>query len=227
MSDPWTFGWNQVLTIAGLLITLGIALAGFRSFERWRREKIEEKRIDAAVDALVLIREMKWVFENIRSPASYDYEWQDMPMQPGEEENKRRSRGSFYAVLKRIEAHREFFDRAWKLQIRCGALFGQKADDALLLLQRARRQVEVSAGMLMRDPWPEYRTEDNKTTWEKFRTDVWGGDYGAEFDLQDTVGTKLEECRGTIEGICRPFLDRQYGKEKKPGFKAALSWLGL
>ena len=46
--------------------------------------------------------------------------------------------------------------------------------NALLLVQKARREVEVSAGMLMRDPSPQVRTEDNTRTWEKFRTDVWG-----------------------------------------------------
>jgi hypothetical protein len=119
MTSPWSFGWTQLLTIIGFVITILIAIGGFRSFERWRKEKIEEKRIDTAVDALVLVREMKWVFENIRSPMSFDYEWKDMAEIPGENEDRRRTRGSFYAVLKRVEGHRDFFDRAWKLQIRC------------------------------------------------------------------------------------------------------------
>jgi len=74
MINPWTFGWTQLLTIVGFVITILIAIGGFRSFERWRKEKIEEKRIDTAVDALVLLREMKWVFDNIRSPMSFEYE---------------------------------------------------------------------------------------------------------------------------------------------------------
>lgn len=78
MNDPWAFGWTQLLTIVGFAITISIALGGFQSFSRWQRQKFEEKRIDTAVDALVLIREMKWVFENIRSPMSFDYEWQEM-----------------------------------------------------------------------------------------------------------------------------------------------------
>ena len=225
MSNPWEFGWTQVLTIIGFVITIIIAVGGFQSFGRWQKQKFEEKRIDTAVDALVLIREMKWVFENIRSPMSFDYEWKDMPEIQGEEENKRRNRGSFYAVLKRIEGHREFFDRAWKLQVRCGALFGQKAEEALLLVQKARREVEVSAGMLARDPWPQVKTEDNKRTWEKFRTDVWAG-YGGVNDVRDTVSEKLEECNQTIEAICRPSLDRQYGKENRVGLDKVMSWFG-
>jgi hypothetical protein len=58
MNDPWAFGWTQLLTIVGFAITISIALGGFQSFARWQRQKFEEKRIDTAVDALVLIREM-------------------------------------------------------------------------------------------------------------------------------------------------------------------------
>ncbi|MGD1083015.1 MAG: hypothetical protein ABR881_32275 [Candidatus Sulfotelmatobacter sp.] len=226
MTNPWAFGWTQLLTIIGFVITVLIAVGGFRSFERWRREKIEEKRIDAAVDALVLIREAKWVFENMRSLATFEYEWKDMPVTGGDDEGMRRSKGSFYAILKRIEGHRQFFERAWKLQIRCGALFGQRAEDALLLLQKARREVEISAGMLTRDPMPTVRTEENVRTWEKFKTDVWQG-YSDISKVRDSVAEKLEECNESIEAICRPVLDRQFGKKKRTWLGSVLEWLGL
>jgi hypothetical protein len=51
-----------------LALTLGIAFFGFRSFERWKREKIEEKKIDVAVEALAIAYESKYVFDHIRSP---------------------------------------------------------------------------------------------------------------------------------------------------------------
>jgi hypothetical protein len=54
MEKPWTFGWTQLLTIIGFCITIGIAIGGFRTFGRWKREKIEEKRIDVAIEALAL-----------------------------------------------------------------------------------------------------------------------------------------------------------------------------
>jgi hypothetical protein len=226
MSDPWAFGWSQVFTIIGFAITIVIAVGGFRSFGRWQREQIEEKRIDTAVDALVLIREAKWVFDNIRSPMSFDYEWKDMPKTEGEDDALRRTKGSYFAILKRVQFHREFFDRAYKLQIRCGALFGQSADDALLLLQKARREVEVSAQMLVRDPVPQVGNESNRRTWDKFRTDVWAG-YGEVHTTRDTVSEKLEECSALVETICRPVLDRHFGRIKRTGFRRVLDWFGV
>ena len=49
--DPWVFGTNQLLTAIGFLITAAIAIATFRTFGRWLREKIEERRIEAAIDS--------------------------------------------------------------------------------------------------------------------------------------------------------------------------------
>jgi hypothetical protein len=95
--------------------------------------------------------------------------------------------------------------------------------DALLLLQKARRQVEVSAGMLVRDPSPTVRTDDNLRTWERFRTDVWAG-YQVVNNTPDTVAERLEE---QIEAICRHVVERQFGKNRRTGLKAVLGWLGL
>jgi hypothetical protein len=52
MTDPWAFGWIQIFTVAGLLLTGGIAVFGFRTFGRWKAEVVEAKRIDVAFDAL-------------------------------------------------------------------------------------------------------------------------------------------------------------------------------
>src|SRR5262249_11775350 len=163
--NPWTFGWTQLLTIAGFIITIVIAIGGFRTFNRWKREKIEEKRIETAIEALALVYESKFVFDHIRSPMAFGYEWADMPDNYGE---PRDERGSFYAVLKRIKANKEFFDRAWKMQVRCTALFGPHLEEIFLLVHRARRQIEVSAWMLLKDPEPTNKSEDNLKTWNQF-----------------------------------------------------------
>ncbi|HKO06670.1 MAG TPA: hypothetical protein VJ487_03070, partial [Alphaproteobacteria bacterium] len=92
MPTPWTFGWTQLLTIIGFIITITIAVGGFRTFGRWKKEKIEEKRIDAAIEALALVYESKFIFDNIRSEMSFPYEWRDMPVGYGSEE-QRNARG--------------------------------------------------------------------------------------------------------------------------------------
>jgi hypothetical protein len=53
-ANPWEFGWTQVLTIIGFAITIAIAIGGFRTFGRWKRELIE-RRIEL-VGSRLLIR---------------------------------------------------------------------------------------------------------------------------------------------------------------------------
>jgi hypothetical protein len=65
VGNPWAFGWTQLLTLIGFAITIGIAVGGFRTFGRWRREKLEERRIEAALDALTIAHETKFIFQNI------------------------------------------------------------------------------------------------------------------------------------------------------------------
>ena len=55
MNDPWAFGWTQLLTIIGFCITVTIALGSFRTFNRWRREKIEEKRLDVVLEPIATL----------------------------------------------------------------------------------------------------------------------------------------------------------------------------
>jgi hypothetical protein len=210
VTDPWAFGWTQLLTIIGLVITVVIAAGGFRTFNRWKREKIEERRIDTALDALAIVHEAKFIFDGIRSGLSSSYEWDSMPQFPGDNEQKRGQRGPFYSVLKRIEANKDFFERLWKVQTRCTALFGTEVENTFITLHRARRKIEVSAEMLYRDPYPQFASEDNKRTWEAFRNDVWSQNSLEPDD--DKVGKQLEQFRTEMETLCRPIIDKGLGQ---------------
>ncbi|MGL5164717.1 MAG: hypothetical protein ACRC9K_02375 [Afipia sp.] len=210
-SNPWDFGWTQLLTITGLITTITIAIAGFRTFGKWKREKIEEKRIDIAIEALALCYESKFIFDHIRSPMAYAAEWKDMPKGPGESDDTAGQRGTFYATLKRIEANKDFFERAWKLQVKCTALFGPELEGTFLLLQKARRTIEVSAGMLYRDPHPQNRTPENIKLWQKWEGNVWGHATEGE----DEIANQLNEFKSKMESICRPIIDATYRGNKR------------
>ena len=88
--------------------------------------EIEEKRIEVAIDALALPSESKFIFEHIRSVIVFEGEYDDFPKRPGDTEAVWRLRGGYYVVLKRVNTARDFFERAWKLQVRCSAIFGPK-----------------------------------------------------------------------------------------------------
>ncbi|SRR6266851_1767765 len=141
MNDPWAFGWTQVLTIAGFVITIVIAIGGFRTFGRWKREKIEERRIEIALEALSVAYESEGVFASIRNPVAFANEWADMPRHEGENDEDWKYRTTYYVPLKRMNDHKEFFLKVLKLQPRVMAVFGPEVEKIFGQLNEARAHV--------------------------------------------------------------------------------------
>jgi hypothetical protein len=211
MADPWAFGWSQALTIIGFLITIGIALGGFQTFERWKKQKLEERRIEIAFEALAIAHESKFVFEGIRASISYDIDYESMPVRQGESSQDRSSRGAYYAVLRRINQHNEYFDRAIRILPKCMAAFGADIEPIFRDLFTAKSHVMVAAQALT---WemplvPPVPSEEDYNLRVQLRHDLWGGVGG------DRVEARLRNFRDGIERKCRPTIDR--GFKSSPG----------
>ncbi len=209
MNDPWAFGWTQLLTLIGFAITVGIAAGGFRTFGRWKREKIEERRIETAIDALALAYESKIVFRSIRSAFSHDFEYKNMPVTAGESQDERSLRGSYWAVGKRVSDNKEFFDRVWKLQPVVMAVFGEHMEDVFGKLHDARAFIQVASNTLTWDP-PPPNTNDNRQLAAQLRNDLWGG-----VDEKDRVTISLDAFRRGIVVVCQPVVDREVRSPKR------------
>jgi hypothetical protein len=209
MNDPWAFGWTQLLTIIGMVITTTIAITGFRTFERWRREKIEERKIELALEALSLAYESKAVFGHIRSLVMYKGEGDDVPGKGGESDEHKRHRQSFFAVLKRIEASNDYFTRIWALQPKFIAIFGENTEDIFDQLHKARRDIEAAASTIVFDFEPFDPKDDPSYSKELkgYRTTVFGP---RRRDEADPVAEKLDDFRKRIDKLCRPVVDRTY-----------------
>ena len=59
--DTWAFGWTPLLTIIGFSITTVLGIAGIRTFGKFKRERIEERRLETAIEALALAYESKYL----------------------------------------------------------------------------------------------------------------------------------------------------------------------
>jgi hypothetical protein len=196
------------LTIIGFIIALSIAVAAFQSLKKWRGQQIEERRIETALDALAVTYESKYVFDNIRSPMVFEYEWNNMQRRPGEPDEIWQQRAAFFAVKQRILNHRDYFERVYKLQPRVMALLGQKAEQVFMLMHKARREIEVAADMLawrVQNPIGPEPNHDEEF-WRQCKRDIY--DYGDFEPNQDKVGKKLVEFREKMEALCRPVIDK-------------------
>jgi hypothetical protein len=199
----------------GILATTVVALAGLRTFGRWRREKLEEKRIEVAIDALAIGYESEFVFDRIRSRLVRDFEYENMKLDEGNiivKDRKREPQGGAYAVLRRIESHDEFFDKALKIEPLFIAIFGEGSKDIFALLHKARRTVETTAEALI----DEYRIEldpgdeEGKERRRKWRSNIFASP--GKLEGGDDVGKMLGEFRSKLERTCRPLIDRGYGR---------------
>jgi hypothetical protein len=187
----------------------------FGTFERWRKQKLEEKKIEIAFEALAIAYECQFVFQSIRSPGTMGYEYEDMPREGVTEEEWQR-RGPFYAILKRITDNRPFFIKVLQLQPRVMVMFGPETEAIFRNLNQARAHVTVSAQMLTRPidrierPW----NEQAQNMHAQCEADIWEG-LGEMAPHGDRVTTKLNEFRDGLAAICRPVLDRSYKEVKE------------
>jgi hypothetical protein len=205
---PWTFGWTQLLTVAGLGLTGYIGFQGLRTFDRWQREKIEERRIDLALEALSLAYESKAIFGHIRSRVMYRGEGDDVPPQAGESDDHKRQRQSFFAVLQRIESSNDYFARVWKLQPKFIAIFGEKTEDIFDQLHKARRDIEATASTMVFEDEPfDLKDPAYKEELKGCRTTIFGSSLKGALD---PVGQRLDDFRKRIDELCRPVIDRTY-----------------
>jgi len=196
---------GPVLTVIGFVITIGLAFAGLKTFDKWKREKIEERRIETAIDALALAYESKIVFRSIRSSMSNSNEYKEMPASDGETEQKRTLRGSYWVVGKRIYENKDYFDRVWKLQPLVMAIFSEEMEDIFGKLHEARAMIQVASQTLSWDA-PPSSTVENIALQKQMRIDLWGGGSNDT----DRVQRSLDEFRKGIERVCKPVVDREF-----------------
>lgn len=212
MADSWTFGWNQILTATGLFLSASIAFLSFRTFNRWKLEKLEERRIEIAFDALTIAYQTRSVFQHIRSPLTANHELDEVS---GNDESKRRQ-GQYLVALKRIAKNKDFFERVWHLQPKCMAVFGRQIDDTFMKLHKARRHIEVAAEMLaVRAIDPDiglHQDDSTRKLYHQLRLDIW--DQQSSEANDDRVGKMLKEFETELENVAKPIVDKKYKAPK-------------
>jgi hypothetical protein len=207
MNDPWAFGWTQLFTLVGLTMSGVVSVLGLRTFTKWQREKIHEKKLEIAFEALSLAYEATMVFDDIRRRFIHAYEWADMPTE-GLDNEKIGILQSNWAIISRMNRHADFFQRLLKLQPKFLAVFGSENDSTFLKLHRARTLIQSGLDILREIPEPRRGTDE----WDlilQARSDVW--DHASSGVKEPHRVTKLlEEFRSEVEKKCAPFVNREF-----------------
>lgn len=197
---------SPTVSLIGIVAATTVAIRGLKTFATWKREKLEERRIDIAVEALSIGRESKYVFGRIRDPNGFEGEWRSMPVREGETEDERRMRGPSYATLVRLNTDKEFFDRVSRFLPKAVALLGETVEGIFEKLEIAESRVRDAALQLS---WqlpvhPEARSEEDFAHRMQLRADLWAG-----FSSPDRIEKELEAFRAETEKFFRKVLTQK------------------
>ena len=207
----------SIVALLGLGLTAVIAIAGFKSFGRWKREKIEERRIEVALDALAIAYEARFRFESIRSRFMREDEYADEPSKGDAFVviTHREAQRSPYAVLKRMDNNHEFFERVFDIEPKFMAIFGAETVEIFAELYDAKRMVETAAEALYEEARIEHDPSDvdAKERMRQLRVVIFASK--GKVEAEDKVGQKVLDFQRRIEALCRPIVEQTFGRREK------------
>lgn len=167
-------GWA---TLAGAGAVAYAAWVGRNTFDAWKRQKIEERRIDAAERILTLGYRLRYNLQSVRAAfipnnelqAAEDFfkkeRAQEWEMASNAEKDRWRTA---QAYLNRLNHHRADWEEVWTLKPIALAFFGQDTEQGLHELWRQYRGIGISADAFASDDG------SNAQFSTKLRQEMWG-----------------------------------------------------
>lgn len=204
------------VALFGVIVTGGLGLWGVRSFDRWKREKIEEKRIDLAIEALAIGFKAHVVFDDIRSRFAQK-SYGDVVRVEAEDVIStayHHRQQDYNEVLRRVEAKQPFFDEVLTIEPKFIALFGRDKEAIFKRLFRARHLIINAIDVLSELNGADPDATEAREERVKLRKRIFAS--SGTLDPEDTLGPKdevgklLQEFRDEIEKLCGPIVDRSF-----------------
>jgi hypothetical protein len=206
---------GPTVALSALVVTVCLGIAGLKTFGRWKREKLEEKRIEVAIDTLAIGYEARLVFERIRLPVVGKHEYEEMgPGKVDVSAMARRMKGMAYAVLKRVETNKDFFEKVYTSEAKAVAIFGTRAERVFNFVHQARWEVELSATSLMQ--YYERNDDGEPEPLSKEHAERWFVNIFCSRDVagNDSVSLHLADFRNGIQELCGPVMAHEFASEK-------------
>lgn len=199
-------------TIGGAAAVIGAAWFGASTFDRWRKQKLAERRIEQAERILTATYKVRRQLSFVRSPAMWANELNAAEVKlketgewdkaGGDNERKKLTTAqAYYTRIFRAKDDREALDECLPM---ARALFGEELEQALDKLNRQFWTVQVAVDAILRD-----RQELNRPFREKMDRVIWEGVPGD--DEENEVDKTIKEQVKTIEEICVPVLRLESG----------------
>jgi len=200
---------SGLATLAGAFAVVYAARGGASSLNLWRRQKQEERRMDAAEKILTLAYRLKRNLTSVRSPAMFGGEIEaakeklsghDWYESLSEIEQRKAHTGQ--GILLRVMRYQDDWDTIFDLMPIARALFGEQVEFHLQSIWQQVVAVRVSA-----ETYATYDGTDAEFQ-KRLERDIW--EIGGSFAEQDRVGQAMEGAIAGLENILLPVIRADY-----------------
>ncbi len=192
--------WIELLKQLSILIGIWVVIYGIDS---WRREHTGKRQIELAEDTLALFYEAVDVIKQIRHPASFSNEIEDVVKGERESDEEYHARKTASIVFSRYNKNQELFNKLHAMRYRFMAQIGKKEAEPFDDIRNITNQIIVAARMLAR-LWPKdyFQSEEQKEQhWEQIKKHeaVFWDSMGEE----DPINPKLDAIIIKMETTCQ------------------------
>ena len=193
---------ETLITIKELSLLVGIWVTIY-GIDSWRREHKGKRQIELAEETLALFYEARDAIANIRHPASWGSESDNIERGDRELEKDFDARKKASIVFSRYNEHQELFNKIHAMRYRFMAQIGKKESVPFDDLRNIVNEIFLSAKMLAR-LWAleNFRTEEaQEKNWndiKKHEAVFWDG-----MSEDDPINGKLEETINKMESTCK------------------------
>jgi hypothetical protein len=188
-------GLNAILTV----VTIMLALYGI---DAWRREHSGRRRMELAEDTLALFYEASDALDQVRNPASFGSEYQDLTRGDSETNAEYDARRRASIVFSRFSTHSDLFNRLHAMRYRFMAQVGKAEAAPFDELRSVVNDVKLAAHMLSR-LWSRDQFRD-QAAFEVHRKQVDKHEavFGWTLPEEDPVRPRIDEAIKKIEATC-------------------------
>lgn len=191
-------GWA---TLVGAAAVIYAARVGANTFAAWKRQKVEERRMDAAERVLTLAYRLRYNFADVRRRGMFAYETTTAEKRLDEtisgwrtkEHAERQRLTTAQIIMNRLSYHAQDWQQIWELKPLALALFGTEVEADLHKFWEQYVAVEVSASSYAED------SGTDKEFTISLRRDLLGG-------KDDTIGPALDSAVKDLEEKLLPVL---------------------
>lgn len=211
---------GDMMAGAGAIIGAGAVIwaakVGRSTFNDWKRQKNEGRRIDLAEQLLALAYKLKRAFQGIRSPGMLGWEISEMERMLTESgmidaqtpDHIKSGLSTAQATLSRTEHHKPLFDELLDTMPVAKAIFGEEMEEALNTFWMQRAKVVVAAQtyadiIRRNEPRDERRLDDLLARRDRTEGVFWEG--GGP-DGVDSVANAIVAAITTMEDRLFPII---------------------